>query len=162
MLSDYFGIAARAIHDNGGSINKFIGDGIMALWNVPRPDPDHALHACQAAIQFLADLDAANERLRKQGGPILESRIGIHTGIAVVGNVGAEDRLEYTALGDTVNIASRLEGLNKEPGTRILISEAVVQALGGRGVVRPVGKAVLKGRLEPISVFELQALKMPG
>jgi adenylate cyclase len=162
MLSDYFGVAARAIHDNGGSINKFIGDGIMALWNVPRPDPDHALHACQAATQFLADLDAANERLREQGGPILETRIGIHTGIAVVGNVGAEDRLEYTALGDTVNIASRLEGLNKEHGTRILISEAVVKALGDRGVVRPVGKAVLKGRLEPISVFELQALKLPG
>jgi adenylate cyclase len=70
--------------------------------------------------------------------------------------------LEYTALGDTVNIASRLEGLNKEHGTRILISDAVVKALGDRGVVRPVGKAVLKGRLESISVFELQALKLPG
>jgi adenylate cyclase len=155
LLSEYFEIASRAIHGNGGSINKFIGDGVLAIWNAPKIIENHEVHACRCAIEFQNLLSLFNKRQQSKGEPPLNTRIGIHTGIAVVGNVGTAERLEYTALGDMVNVAARLEQLNKNYGTQILVSSTVKAAVADTFNLRPMGEVSLKGRKQPVQIFEL-------
>jgi adenylate cyclase len=155
MLSAYFDIFSKSVAEHGGSIIQFLGDSVFAMWNAPIADPDHAEHACRCALALTERLDAHNAALRARGLPELQTRFGIHSGPAVVGSVGASERLQYTGMGDTINVASRLEGMNKQFGTTILVSEAVVSRCRSNLRFRPLGLAQAKGREEPLSVFEL-------
>src|SRR5262249_51802738 len=132
-----------------GTLVKYIGDAIFAFWNAPEAQPDHAWRACEAALRF-RELDE-----HRSADPPLHTRIGIHTGPARVGNFGSLDRVDYTALGEAVNLVSRLEGLNKYLGTDCLISRDTREAAGDRVVVRGLGLFQLKGFGNPVEVYEL-------
>ena len=129
-LSRYFDALGSAISANHGMIDKYIGDSIMAFWNAPEPDPDHIANACRAALQAAAAGNQLSEKWRGRGRPGFRTRFGLHTGPAVVGNVGARERINYTLVGAVANQASRLEGLNKVYGTEILASGEVAGAHG--------------------------------
>jgi adenylate cyclase len=151
LLDELLAAACEAVHWEGGIVNKFLGDGLMAIFGAPAPDPEHARHALDAARRIGAELG----RLRAAHGLAeLEVGIGIHSGEAVVGLVGSEERSEYTAIGDAVNLASRIEGLNKQFGTNILLSAESVHLLGEGAPVRRVGEAQVKGRVQPVEVWE--------
>jgi adenylate cyclase len=151
-LSSYFDAMSVAIHGNHGVIDKYIGDAVMALWNAPLEDSDHAAHACRG---MLACRNAVHRIAEAGGGLQLKTRMGLHTGIAVVGNVGASDRMQYTALGSVVNLASRIEGLNKYLGTELLITGAVAEAIGDGFLLRPLGAMQVSGASVPLDIFEL-------
>lgn len=155
VISRYLEIVSAAIERNGGTVDKFIGDAVMAFWGAPHPDPDHARHACEAALAALRDIREAG--LVDDSGRPLGVRIGLHSGLAVVGNVGSDLRLNYTALGDTVNLASRLEGANKLFGTSILLS-GETRALAGEGIVtRELDRVAVYGRTGGTILHELLA-----
>ena len=149
LLNDYFTLVAEPIQRHGGVINNFIGDAVLATFNLPVPDPDHARHAvaCALAIQ-----DRLAEH-RFAGGARLHTRIGINTGPVVAGTLGPPDRLAYTVLGREVNVAARLEAMNKETGTRILVSAATRRLCGDTAPFHPIGKVAVKGSAEPVEVF---------
>lgn len=150
LMNTYFQMAvSECIHQTDGTVVKYIGDAIFAFWNAPELQADHAFRACEAALRF-RDLGT-----RKIDGRRLRTRMGIHTGIARVGNFGSYDRFDYTALGDNVNLASRLEGLNKYLGTDCLVTAETHVCLGDRLVTRPVGLFQLKGFDKDVEVFEL-------
>ncbi len=155
LISDYHEEAAREIFATEGTIDKYIGDAIMAFWNDPIDQPDHALRACRAALgaqQRLRDLAA---RMRERGLAEMRARIGINTGPATVGDMGARGQVNYTALGDEVNLASRLEGVNKLFGTEILVSEATWEGAKGELEAREIACVQVKGRNKPVRIFEL-------
>jgi adenylate cyclase len=154
-LSRYFEVMSQSIHDYRGTIDKFIGDAVMGLWNAPADDDEHAEHACVAALACRTHGEALNAEMQREGLPIFHTRFGVHTGIAVVGNVGSTQRMQYTALGAAVNLASRVEGLNKRFGTDILITEHVEAQLRGEFLLRPLGQVVASGTSVPISLYEL-------
>jgi adenylate cyclase len=156
-LGLYLEEVARALLAEAATVDKFIGDSVMAFWGAPNPRADHALAACRAALRAQAAIQALNQRWAAEGGPAFHTRMGIHTGDAIVGNVGFEGRMNYTAVGDSVNLASRLEGLNKQYGTRILVSEATLGAAGDAVLARMVDRVAVKGQDRPIAVFELLA-----
>jgi len=156
LLSGYFDEMTKVISDRRGTIDKFIGDGIMAFWNAPQDEPDHAVLACETALACQRKLDGM-----KKADPSLSrlsARIGIATGQALVGNIGSSDRMNYTAMGDTVNLAARLEGLGKVYGTRILVSEACRNAAGDRIVMRAIDFVAVKGKKVGVKVYEPLAL----
>lgn len=154
LLNRYFTAMNQVIFDYGGTIDKFIGDAVMAFWNAPLADPLHALHAAQAACAMQAAMASLNSELSADGLPELRMRIGVHTGTALVGNIGsAIGRLSYTAIGDTVNLASRLEGANKAYGTHILLSESTAQQLQGCIALRAVDRVCVKGRSHAVDIF---------
>ncbi len=152
-LNRYLTAMTCVILEHGGTIPKFIGDGIFAFWGAPLEDPRHAERACRAAL----DMQSANRRLREdfveEGLPAIRMRIGIHTGPAVVGNMGSSDRFDYTAVGDSVNLASRLEGANKLYGSEILISHTTAQWVGDDVTLRRVDKVRVQGKTQPIEVY---------
>lgn len=146
------GIIQRESH---GTIDKFIGDAIMTFWNAPEPIGDHARSACEAALRCReAGLQLAQSP-DWNGWPIFGTRFGLHCASALVGHFGARDRMNYTAMGDAVNLASRLEGLNKQYGTSILVSETVVQNAGQDFVFRLLDKVAVKGKTEAVQIYEL-------
>lgn len=153
LLNEHLTLMTRIVLDHGGTVDKFIGDAIMAFWGAPLPDPEHALHACQAAKAMQAEM--TQFRARYAGDPVrqLQMRIGIHSGAAVVGNMGSSDRFDYTAIGDNVNLAARLEGINKRFGTQVLISQETVAALAGRIMLRRVERVIVKGKTQPIDIY---------
>lgn len=155
MLSDYFDILNRKVNEHNGTIIQFLGDSIFAMWNAPVPDENHAENACRSALAMRDALDQFNASQRSKGLPEFRTRFGIHTGDAVVGSVGAVDRLQYTAMGDTINVASRLEGMNKEHGTTILASREVYERCHGAILFRPLGEGHAKGRKEEIDLYEV-------
>ncbi|QRM56209.1 adenylate/guanylate cyclase domain-containing protein [Sinorhizobium sp. BG8] len=159
MLSEYFDILNEAVKAEGGTIIQFLGDSIFAMWNAPAPDERHAEKACRCALSMEGRLEAFNAKQKALGLPAFRTRFGIHTGPAVVGSVGARDRLQYTAMGDTINVASRLEGLNKTYGTEVLASAAVVAQCGGWIRFRPLGEVHVKGRETALEVFEVVGAK---
>jgi adenylate cyclase len=144
-----------AVHATGGTVDKFIGDAVMAVWNAPADDSNHVEHACRAALNCIAQTEALFASPAWQGRPPLVTRFGIHTTKAMIGNFGAPERLSYTAIGDGVNLASRLEGLNKEYGTRIMASEAVVQRVKDRFAFRRLDRVAVKGKAQATFVYEL-------
>jgi adenylate cyclase len=157
LVSAYHDEAAAEIFAAEGTIDKYIGDAIMAFWNDPIEQPDHAVRACRAAVGAQRRLRALAARMRERGLPAMRARIGINTGVATVGDMGARGQVNYTAIGDEVNLASRLEGANKEFGTEILVSEATW--IGARGAVEGRELALLrvKGKSRPVRVFEIWA-----
>ena len=155
QMTRYFNVASEVIERFGGTIDKFLGDGILVLWGAPAHLPDAPLQACRAALALQQALDVLNAEWAAQGLPRFDTGIGIHTGPVVVGVLGSDERLGYTVLGDTVNVASRVEGLNPGLGTRILISAATASALGGRLRTRIIGSMTLRGRQHPLQVSEL-------
>jgi adenylate cyclase len=154
-LGAYLQAMSDGVARHGGTVDKYIGDAVMAFWNAPRPNPAHAADACRAALANQRRLDQLNEQWLAAGRPVFRTRIGLHTGPVVVGNIGSEQRMNYTVIGDTVNLASRLESLNKLYGTRILISETTRDAAGDAICARPVDRANIKGKTSAVTVYEL-------
>jgi adenylate cyclase len=153
-LSRYFDALGAAISANRGMIDKYIGDAIMAFWNAPEPDPDHIANACRAALQAARASNQLSEKWRSRGRPGFRTRIGLHTGPAVVGNVGARERINYTLVGAVANQSSRLEGLNKIYGTEILASGEVAGPTAERFVWRHIDRVVAAGTTEPHEIYE--------
>lgn len=153
-LSRYFDALGEPIAANRGMIDKYIGDSIMAFWNAPQPDPDHVFHACRAALLVASASRELMEKWNEKGRPPFRTRIGLHTGPAVVGNVGARSRINYTLVGAVANQASRLEGLNKVYGTEILAGGEVAAATADRIVWRHVDRVVAAGTTEALDIHE--------
>jgi adenylate cyclase len=153
VLTAYFNAMTAVVHGWNGTVDKFIGDAIMAFWGAPLDDPWHPENAVRAAIDMQAAMDRLVQDLAARGLPPVRMRIGIHTGVAVVGNVGSVTRFSYTAIGDAVNLAARLEGANKAFGTGILLSAATAAKLPPEIGLRPLDDVVVKGRTEPVRVF---------
>lgn len=154
QLTEYFNAAAEVVVRHGGTIDKYIGDGMMVLWGAPRPLPDAAHRATLAALELQRVLAGLNAQWEARGLPRLVTRVGLHTGPAVAGVLGSSERLSFTAYGDTVNLASRIEAMNKEFGTRILLSEATAAALAGRLPLRSCGTVELRGRVGQWTLYE--------
>ncbi len=152
LLNDYFGRMTRAIHAEGGTLDKFIGDGIMAFFGAPHPSPRPCADAFAAARAMLATLDDFNRERARHGAPPLAIGIGLHYGPAVIGYIGSRERNEYSAIGDTVNAASRIEGLTKDAGFPLLLSATVVARLDDSAGLTAIGPMAVKGRA-PIEVF---------
>jgi adenylate cyclase len=162
LTSAYFEALTLRLQADGATIDKFIGDAVMAFWNAPRRDVRHASLACLAVLRARQTSQRLEGEFRARGWPALVTRFGLHSGEAVVGNVGSSDRLSYTAIGSMVNLASRLEGLNKHYGTAILLSEATRRAAGPAFLCRPVDLVLPKGARQPIEIFELLGLAEPS
>ena len=162
QMSAYFDLVSRAIGEEQGTVDKFIGDGVMAFWGAPVALPDHALHACRGALRLLSRLEHLNARWISQGRPPFRMRIGLNTGDALVGNVGSAERFSYTAMGDDVNVASRLEGLNKLFGTAVCVSASVMSAAGSSVLARPLRSMTVKGREQRFMVYELLGIAGTG
>lgn len=154
-LSAYFELLNIIAERHGGTVVQYLGDSIFVMWNAPVADARHAENGCRCALAMKAAIDGLNEENRGNGRPVLITRFGLHTGPAVVGSFGAISRQQYTAMGDTINVASRLEGLNKEFGTSILVSAAIHNAVGDRFAFRSLGLAQVKGRAEKVGIWEL-------
>ena len=159
QVSTYLGIVTHAVHEAQGSVDKFIGDAVMAFWGAPLPDNDHAFHACVAAVASKRRLAAQNDSWQEAGQHRLTMRVGIHSDAVLVGNIGSAERLSYTVMGDGVNIAARLEGTNKEFGTSICISHAVFRECGERLWLRPIEEVAVKGRKGSLLVYELLGIR---
>ena len=154
-LADYFDCVVHALQCHDATVDKLIGDAVMAFWGAPRPMTDHARRAVDATVAARAALAAANRRWREAGKPELPTRFGLASGEVIVGNMGAQDRLAYTVIGDTVNLASRLEGLNKLYGTGVMAEQSVVDAAGPDRRWRRLDRVAVVGRSEPTWVHEL-------
>jgi adenylate cyclase len=160
-INKYLTSITRAIRKHGGTVHKFIGDGVMATFGAPVPHADHAQRAVLAALDIQQEVQAfAANSVTDCWSTVV--RVGIHTGELVAGDIGSEELLEYTVIGDTVSTASRLEGLNKEYGTRIMISRATKEAAGDGFDLQPLGMAEVRGRGEPLEVFAVKGLKQNG
>jgi adenylate cyclase len=157
-LNEYFAEMSLEIKAHSGMINKFIGDGIMALFGVPLPHPDDALRAVACGLKMVERNQAFNRRRAANGLEPLVIGVGLHTGLAVVGNIGTPEKMEYTAIGDAVNIASRIEGENKTFATNLLISEATYQLVATRISAEPAGSAQMKGIDEPMILYKVNGL----
>lgn len=153
VLTAYFNAMTPVIHRWHGTVDKFIGDAVMAFWGAPLDDAAHAEHALRAAIEMQAAMRVLVESLRARGLPPIGMRIGLHTGRAVIGNVGSDTRFSYTAIGDAVNLAARLEGANKAFGTGILLSDGTAAQLPESLPLRPLDDVVVKGKTAPVRVF---------
>ena len=155
QMSLYFELFSRAIAEEHGTVDKFIGDGIMAFWGAPMPLADHAIRACRGALRATRRMEAANADWKAGGRPTFRTRIGMHSAEVLVGNVGSPERFSYTAMGDGVNVASRLEGMNKLFGTAICVSDSIAEALGPQIVARPLRRVRVKGREQAFMIYEL-------
>jgi adenylate cyclase len=165
FLNDYFSEMVDAVFEFGGVLDKYIGDGMMALFGSLDDAPDHACRAVRTALRMKTHLESLNAERVKAGKPEIRIGIGIHTDVVVVGSIGSRHRLEYTAVGDGVNTASRLEGLNKQFGTTILISGNTHQATCQEFDCRSMPDAVLKGKSRTVTIYEVVgaiASKMQG
>jgi len=158
QLTQYFATITGAIAEEHGTIDKFIGDAVMAFWAPAAAGEDHARRACAAAIRARRRMEILEARWRAEGHPVMNVRFGLHASPVLVGNIGSPERLSYTAIGDGVNVASRIEGINKAFDSSICVSEAVVVALGGRALARPLRTVQVKGRQQELMVYELLAL----
>ena len=154
FLNEYLTAMTDIIMDEGGTVDKYEGDAIIAFWNAPLDQPDHAARALRAALRCQDRLAELRPAFRERVGTDLVMRIGLNTGPAVVGNMGSHSRFDYTMLGDAVNLAARLEGLNKQFGTRVMVTGSLLAAAGDAFAARELGRVVVVGRSEPVAVFE--------
>lgn len=156
LLNEYLTEMVTVIIEEDGVVDKYIGDAIMAVFGAPVPKPDDAERAVRAAVRMRVALSNLNERLAARGIAPLRTGIGIHSGEVVAGNIGSEARMEYTVIGDAVNLASRLESNTKELGVDVLISEDTLRLIGEGFTTRPVGEITVKGRAQPVMTYEVQ------
>jgi adenylate cyclase len=154
-LGQYLEVMTQAIHATGGIIDKYTGDGVMALWNTPSPLPQHPRRACEAALRCLEATGSLFDSLAWGAMPPWRTRFGIHRAEVSVGHFGAPDRMSFTAMGDGVNLAARLEGLNKQYGTSVLVSAMVAHEVRDEFLLRRLDRVAVKGRREGIEVYEL-------
>jgi len=154
-LSDYLGVLNTHIDANGGTVAQYLGDATMAFWGAPDRQEDHALQSCRAALAMQAAIDELAGLAQERGLPPLPSTLGVNTGDCIVGNIGAAERFAYSILGDPVNTAARIRGLNKVYGTTLLIGETTADRVCGKLLVRPVDWVTMKGKARPILVHEL-------
>src|SRR5215470_11303423 len=155
QTSRYFSVLTEAFLAEGGTIDKFIGDAVMVFWNAPNSQPDHVERACRAALAGKAAGEKLNSQFESEGLKPFFTRFGIHVGDAVVGNLGSNERMNCTALGNTVNLAARLEGLNKQYGTELLVSEAVYLRTQHCFDFKAIDAVIAKGMTKETRVFEL-------
>lgn len=159
LLNDYLDRMAAHVAHTGGTLDKFVGDAVMAEWNAPLAQPDHAARACEAALLMLQEVSRRSTAWQDAGGSSLEIRIGINTGEMVVGNMGSHQIFDYTVIGNEVNTASRLEPLNKAFGTHIIVADATRREAEaqrpGHFAFRPLARVMPKGRAEPLNIHEL-------
>jgi adenylate cyclase len=154
LLNEYFSAMTDVILAHRGMLNRTIGDGILALWGVPVPEPNHALAACKAAVAMQRRLASLNQEWEGNGRTPLRMRIGIQTGEIVVGNIGSLERFDYTAIGDNVNLASRLEGVNKLYGTSIILGEDTARLVRDSLELRELDRIKVVGRLGAVGIYE--------
>ena len=157
QLNQYFTRMVDVVFAHRGTVDKFVGDMVMALYGAPLDDPDHADHAVQTALRMVEELQDLNRRWAVEGRTALDIGIGINTGEMIAGNIGSDTIMSYTVIGDNVNLGARLESLNKDYGTRILISEATRRQLKGHYDVRALGEVTVKGKTRPVAIFEVRA-----
>lgn len=158
-LSAYFDELSRIVSDQKGTVDKYIGDGIMAFWGAPVLDENHAFNACNASLLCQQKLVELNHRWREEGKSLFVTRIGISTGETVFGNVGSSERINYTVMGDNVNLASRLEGVNKLFRTKIIVSSRTYELTADSFWFRPLGIFAVKGKKEGSEIYELMGKK---
>ena len=154
-LSEYFEAMTEVILKHNGTLDKYIGDAIMAFWGAPNEDSQHTHNACSCAIEMLHRIEILNGKFRQNNQPIINVRIGIHVGDAMIGNIGSNDRLNYTAIGDNVNLASRLESLNKEYQTNIIVSNSVYKVTKNDFDYRLLDKVSVRGKRIGGQIYEL-------
>lgn len=158
QLNQYFDGLSKIILQNFGTIDKYIGDSIMAIWGAPLSNPQHAISACNAALRCQAYLKEFNRKCREQGNPEFLTRFGISSGKVVVGNIGTLERMNYTVIGDAVNIAARLQVTDKIYHVSMIISEEVYKQTKGQFLVRPLDVVTVRGKKKKIKIYELVAL----
>ena len=156
QLNELFSRMVRVVFDHRGTVDKFVGDMVMALYGAPLDDHDHADHAVQTALAMVRELRQLNRVWAVEGRTALDIGIGINSGEMIAGNIGSDTIMSYTVIGDNVNLGARLESLNKDFGTRILISEATRRQLKGTYDIRPLGEVTVKGKTKSVPVFEVR------
>jgi adenylate cyclase len=159
LLNEYFTEMVGIVMSEDGVVDKYIGDAIMAVFGAPVPKPGDAVNAVRAAVRMRQALKHLNERLTERGIPRLRTGIGIHTGEVVAGNIGSEKRMEYTVIGDAVNLASRLESNTKDLAVNVLISEDTYELTKHAIEARPVKEITVKGRKQPVMTYEVLGMK---
>ena len=156
QLNELFTRMVGVVFDHRGTVDKFVGDMVMALYSAPLDDAEHADHAVQTALAMIRTLNEMNREWLSQGKPTLDIGIGINTGDMVAGNIGSDTIMSYTVIGDAVHLGARLESLNKDFGTRIIISESTRAELKGQYDIHPLGDVVVKGKTKPVAIFEVK------
>lgn len=157
FLNEYLSKMTEIVFKYDGLLDKYMGDAIMAIWGAPLEQPDHSLRACYTALEMVGELSILREKWRNQGMPALNIGVGINTGLMVVGNMGSEKRFDYTVMGDSVNLGSRLEGLNKLYGTSIIVSEFTYSLVKEEILGRELDLVRVKGKDQPVRIYELLA-----
>ena len=156
QLNQLFTRMVSVVFAHQGTVDKFVGDMIMALYGAPLDDEQHAEHAVQTSLAMIRTLQEMNQEWAAAGKPTLDIGIGINTGDMVAGNIGSESIMSYTVIGDAVNLGARLESLNKDYGTRIIISDSTRERLTGQYDIRPLGEVIVKGKSQPVAIFEVR------
>jgi adenylate cyclase len=161
-LNEYLTPMTDLVFKHEGTLDKYMGDAIMAIWGAPLPQEDHALRACAAAVEMLEKLEELRRRWKEQGRPDIQIGIGVNSGPMAVGNMGSDMRFDYTVMGDNVNLGSRLEGTNKQYGTRVIISEFTFALVQGKVATRELGSVRVKGKKLPVRIYELRGIGAPA
>jgi adenylate cyclase len=156
QLNEYFSRMVEIVFRHHGTVDKFVGDMVMALFGAPVDDQSHAEHAVSAAVDMVKELGELNRKWTAEGKTALDIGIGVNTGEMIAGNIGSSSIMSYTVIGDNVNLGSRLESLNKEYGSRIIISDATRTRLTGHYDVRALGDVVVKGKTKPVAIHEIR------
>jgi adenylate cyclase len=154
LMNEYLGAMTEVVRDNRGTLDKYIGDAIMAFWGAPMADADHARHAVITAIEMQQKLRVLNKILVQRGWPELQIGIGVNTGAMTVGDMGSPVRKAYTVMGDAVNLGSRLEGITKQYGVGIIVGETTREKLKKDFVFRELDRVKVKGKDEPVAIYE--------
>jgi adenylate cyclase len=157
FLNEYLSEMTDIVFNRWGTLDKYIGDAIMAFWGSPYPQPDHKFRACACALEMQARLQELNAKWASAGRKPLSVGVGISSGVVNVGNMGSSRRLSWTVMGDEVNLASRLEGLNKEYHAQIIVSEHTQREVSAEFVWRELDQIRVKGKLQPVGIYELLA-----
>jgi adenylate cyclase len=158
FINEYLSPMTRIVFEEKGTLDKYIGDAVMAFWNAPLDQPDHAVRACRAAWAMLQKLEELKVKWRSENYPEFDIGVGINTGPMIVGNMGSDVRVDYTVMGDAVNLASRLEGTNKEYETRVIVGEGTYPHVKDQIILRRLGAVRVKGKRKPVRIYELRGV----
>jgi adenylate cyclase len=161
VLNTYLTPMTDLVFQSGGTLDKYMGDAIMAFWGAPVDEPDHAIRACDTALDMMKELYIMQKQFAEKGLPYIDIGIGVNTGDMSVGNMGSEIRFDYTVMGDAVNLGSRLEGINKDYGTNIVVSQYTLDKLPDEFFARHLDRVSVKGKKEPVDIYELMGKGTP-